>query len=122
MLKRAKLIAKSYIRSKENEYAGYMGIPPQEEPPYPMKSPKTMGDASRQEAMYSGKGALGRETAKTVGVITGIAENLKTISQINHDVTEEEQKEKEAKMQETQETERQETSERRKKRRHEMGR
>lgn len=91
MFERSKKIAKSYLQAKKNEYAGYAGME-QTETEYQMKSPKTMGDLSRQEAMYAGKGETGKTTAKAYGTISAIAEDVKTIKEINEDVEEEEEK------------------------------
>lgn len=91
MFERSKKITKSYLQAKENEYAGYAGVDTPERE-YQMKSPKTTGDVSRMEARYAGKGEAGRATAKAYGTISAIAEDVKTIKEINEDVEEEEEK------------------------------
>lgn len=96
---RFKDIAKSYLHAKEAEYAGYAGFnaPETDDDPYPMCSPKTMGDVARQEARYVGKGDLGQETAKVYGTLTGISQNIRTIVQAAKD-TKAEREEKSRKL------------------------
>lgn len=95
MFKRTGRILGSYLRGKQNEYNGYLGLPEQPSR-YDMPSPESRGDRARQNARYAGKGTVGQATAKAYGMTRTALDNLDTIGQINRDVTVE-QREKRAK-------------------------
>lgn len=86
MFKRTGRILESYLRGKQNEYNGYLGVARQPSR-YNMPSPESRGDQARQNARYAGKGTLGQATAKAYGMTETVMQDLETIGQINRDVS-----------------------------------
>lgn len=113
MFKRMRLFAKSYLESKEQEYAGYMAsgtarirgnsmnspepeVPEsRQDPDYPVWSPHSVGQAARQQAEYTGKGQMGKTAANVYGHISAFAHNLETWNRIGEELKKEEELDRE---------------------------